>query len=632
MLTRRNTALACLLAALTAFWHGVVSARAPGQSAQEPPAAGSQAPPQPTFRTGVRVVRVDVSVTGKGDRPVTDLSADDFTVEEDGAPQKVESVQFLHLDGTRGAAGGDSLAIRSQEHAEAEAARDDVRIFALFFDDYHVDKRPFITVPMRRALESFVARLGPTDLVAVMDPLTPLSALKFTRDFVEVREWVKKLEGRQGETFPIKSVMEEEQLMARNRRMIRAEVTLSALSALVTRLGGLREGRKSVVFVSQGPSTYFGFDGHLEDRMTEVLRAANRGNVNITVFDPRGLGGEGMGVRDTLYRLADETGGRRIVDTNGFEQGLEHVMADASAYYLLGYAPTRPVDDGKFHQIKVRVRRSGTHVTARKGYWAPDAGEVAKAEEAAARPVDPVLTAALSPMAESKSGRVVDIWTGVNVAREGHPVVQVTWEPAGNTPSPGRETPQTLEVERLDAEGKALGEAIPVASSTGVRGDEAVARLAAVAGALSLRLTARLPDGGAADRWTQTIDVPNIGAQPLMLATPEFRRARSPLEFRALRQQPGSAPSAGRRFRRTDRVLIGVTALGAAASAAGITADLLNREGKALASLPVPDTSGGALAFELPVASLAPGTYLLRLVAQAGDQRVERLEGFQIVP
>ena len=43
----------------------------------------------------------------------------------------------------------------------------------IFLDDYHVDKAPQIMLPLRRALEAFVKQLGPFDLVAVMEPLTP---------------------------------------------------------------------------------------------------------------------------------------------------------------------------------------------------------------------------------------------------------------------------------------------------------------------------------------------------------------------------------------------------------------------------------------------------------------------------
>ena len=62
-------------------------------------------------------------------------------------------------------------------------------------------------------------------------------------------------EGRRGEIFPVKSAAEEAQLTVRNLAEVRGGVTLDALNAIVTHLGGLREGRKSVLFVSQGPPT-----------------------------------------------------------------------------------------------------------------------------------------------------------------------------------------------------------------------------------------------------------------------------------------------------------------------------------------------------------------------------------------
>ena len=64
------------------------------------PAGGTQ-PTQPVFRTGVSVVRVDVSVTGKGQKPIEDLAAGDFELEEDGVPQRVDTAQFVKRDGRR---------------------------------------------------------------------------------------------------------------------------------------------------------------------------------------------------------------------------------------------------------------------------------------------------------------------------------------------------------------------------------------------------------------------------------------------------------------------------------------------------------------------------------------------------
>ena len=90
----------------------------PGQQAppatQQAPPAGQQQPAQqqPVFRAGVKLVRVDVTVTGKGDLPVADLTPADFEVAEDGAPQKVEQLQFVRLDGQRPAGDETSLEIR----------------------------------------------------------------------------------------------------------------------------------------------------------------------------------------------------------------------------------------------------------------------------------------------------------------------------------------------------------------------------------------------------------------------------------------------------------------------------------------------------------------------------------------
>src|SRR5687767_957090 len=130
-------------------------------------ADGSQtaAQPQvPIFRAGTDLVRVDVTATVNGDEPVTDLEAADFEVTEDDVPQTVETIKFVRVDGTRTSNLDEPLEIRSKQHALLEAAREDVRIFALFLDDYHIDKRPDITLPLRDTLTRFIKQLGPNDL------------------------------------------------------------------------------------------------------------------------------------------------------------------------------------------------------------------------------------------------------------------------------------------------------------------------------------------------------------------------------------------------------------------------------------------------------------------------------------
>ncbi len=117
-----------------------------------------------------------------------------------------------------------------------------------------------------------------------------------------------------------------------------------------------------------------------------MFDAANRSNTAIYAVDPRGLSTGEFDIADnisgrtsqaaltstmdTLRTLAENTDGRAIVNRNDLGKGMQQIIRDASAYYLLGYNSTQAPQDGKFHEIKVRVKRPGVQVRARKGYWA----------------------------------------------------------------------------------------------------------------------------------------------------------------------------------------------------------------------------------------------------------------------
>jgi VWFA-related protein len=147
--------------------------------------AGSQDPPQdpppqqPVFRTRVDAVTADVIVTDKNGHPVTDLTKDDFEIRESGKIQQVETFKLVQLNDAIDPDANYS-AIRSLEDEEIEAARDDLRLIVIFFDDYHIHRGN--AYAMRAQLAGFVRSLNPRDLVAVMHPLTPDTALTFSRD------------------------------------------------------------------------------------------------------------------------------------------------------------------------------------------------------------------------------------------------------------------------------------------------------------------------------------------------------------------------------------------------------------------------------------------------------------------
>jgi hypothetical protein len=74
--------------------------------------------------------------------------------------------------------------------------------------------------------------------------------------------------------------------------------------------------------------------------------------------------------QDTLVTLASDTGGRAFLDTNDFASVYTKVIADTSAYYLLGYSSTNPARDGRFRRIKVRLNKPGLKLEHRNGYYA----------------------------------------------------------------------------------------------------------------------------------------------------------------------------------------------------------------------------------------------------------------------
>jgi len=620
MTVRHAAALAVLLALGALAAPGVRAGRQP----QEAVASAQPQPQPPIFRAGTDLVRVDVTVTGRDDEPVTDLRLTDFEVTEDGVPQVVENMQLSRVSGTRTSDLNEPLEIRSRQHALLEAAREDVRLFGIFLDDYHIDKRPEITLPLREAVNSFIKQLGANDLAVIMEPLESLRDLKYTRSKQDLLNRVRTFEGRRGEVFPLKSAVEEAQMTQRNWMELRAGVTLSALGALATQFGGLREGRKSILFFSQGPPVRPGSPNDL--RYKEAMEAANRGNVTIHVIDPRPLGSVGFGGDDILRRIAYDTGGRAIVSTNDPERHLRAVMSDASAYYLVGYTPTRRTNDGKFHEIKVRVARRGLKVTARRGYWAASEKELTAAAEAAATPVNVALTTALAAITDSASTRAVTVWTGVSKGEDGRSRLTYTWE--ATPASASADKPARLEIQPVDESGK---ETMPAQVIGGAPGElPMMAHFQWPAGRQRLRFTSLTTAGETIDRWVQTQLVPDLSKNAIVLATPRFLRARNMIELRAIEANPSPSPTALMRFGPTERVLVEIECAAPQDEAPLVKVDLLNAQGGVLRALDAPPLANGRLRMPLPVGSLANGTYILRATATAGEQRAEQWVAFRV--
>jgi hypothetical protein len=73
-----------------------------------------------------------------------------------------------------------------------------------------------------------------------------------------------------------------------------------------------------------------------------------------------------------LEQIAEQTGGRAYVNTNGFKEAIEVIVSNGSSYYTLSYATTNDKWEGQFRRIKVALSRSGLHAQYRQGYYAID--------------------------------------------------------------------------------------------------------------------------------------------------------------------------------------------------------------------------------------------------------------------
>jgi hypothetical protein len=474
---------------------------------------------------------------------------------------------------------------------------------------------------------------------------------------------------------------------------------MTAMRGLAVRLGSLREGRKAIIFVSEGfasllppqmrdPNAQFPGMGNpaagnpaaggsiAEDRQrfrsdTElysdlrvVFDTANRHNTAIYAIDPRGLAAgefdisENIGskadqdflraTQDTLQVLALNTDGRAIINRNDLEKGLRQVVRDTSAYYLLGYNSSAPAD-GKFHEIKIRLKRAGVQVRSRKGYWAPTAEEAAKASAPPKPAPPPAVEKALSGVETRQRDAYISTWLGTGRGSGSKTRVTFVWEPL--PPIPGEKRQDAARVQVL-ATGKG-GEEFYRGTVPPESGDppaEAAAPAAAPAapalrtgskvtfdappGRMQVRVIVQNDKGQVLDSFQQEIPIPDFSGTDVRLSTPAVLRARTPREFQALSRDTDPVPTPLREFRRTDRLLIRFFAnVPGGASSAGIAVKLLNRVGQKMVDLPAAAPADPAQPYQidLPLAGFSPGEYVIEIRAAGVSGEATELIAIKVV-
>lgn len=263
---------------------------------------------QPTFRSGVAVVSIDASVMD-GNRPVGNLTRDNFSVTDNGVPQTIDSVSLDTVPL------GLMLVLDTSESLKGEAM-----------------------TSLAAAARGLVASLRPDDAAALM-----LFADQVRLAVAPTRERAPMLTALEG-------------LEAAGATSINDAIVLSLLhDPTVTSVM-----RPVMVVFTDGRDTasWLGSD--------QAQQAARRSRALIHVVELRTAGT----VTNFARELAKAGGGRSWSATSAgaLRELFGQVLTELRARYLITYYPTG-VDRRGWHEVKVRLKNARGDITARPGYF-----------------------------------------------------------------------------------------------------------------------------------------------------------------------------------------------------------------------------------------------------------------------
>ena len=214
-----------------------------------------------------------------------------------------------------------------------------------------------------------------------MKPLDHLTEIRFTRDRTAARAAVSSFAGRRNEYTPRSAF--EDQYLGRSPsavRAARAQIVISGLRALATRIGDLNGGLGGIVLLSEGFTTEVprARERRLPD-LQGLVRASSRFRVLLYAFDPGVVApppaDADAGTTDAdaaiessafLQSLARQTGGDGLPAGQDLGPALARVSRDLDSYYVLTFTAPH-ANDGRFHAVQVTTSRRDAKVRARSG-------------------------------------------------------------------------------------------------------------------------------------------------------------------------------------------------------------------------------------------------------------------------
>lgn len=598
----------------------------------------------PTFRAGVEAVMLDVSVLDPVGRPIRGLTAGDFTVREDGRPQKLMTFTAVDLPEL---AGPTTPWIRDvAPDVRDNSLNSERRVLVLVLDDatrIGVDHARVIS-RTREIATQIISQLGPVDVAAVTFVADPSGGQEFTQDRARLVAAVQRYRG---------AAVHDSALEKMAPRLV-----IDTLEGHARDLAGMQQRRKALVWISIGPRIDFidsgpvlyqaggedqpGITREMIKRLQNLFTEAQRANVNVYCIDPAGLvvttsGTDPLKInREFLRTVSGNTGGFTISETDDVAPGIAQIFRETGSYYLLGYQPDNPRTEGRFRRIQVRVNRQAT-VRTRTGYFEPRVPRSMKPG-----PAPPLLSTAIASVLPRS-----DVPMSVAAApfalegrREGTLTVVARLE-ATEPLTTGSAEDVDLLVNAYDATGGSPKASQRLKAHVVLRPDatsaqyELFTRLDLRPGRYQLRLAAQVKDKAGSVYYD--VDVPDFARAPVSLSgivlaiEPAVRAAPTG----ALASVLPVVPTAQRTFARDDRVSAFLRVYQAAKSvAAPVSLAIRISDARGVVVFerteelsPARFSGGHAVDYQmsLPIAGLAPGPHLLTIEAtRAGTASARR--------
>jgi VWFA-related protein len=368
-----------------------------------------------TLSMKVQLVVETVVVKDKQGNAVEGLTAKDFVVTEDGAPQAIRFCEHQDLAANakplqQSKAADEDLKIykrlaRTQiapETVEKERYKNR-RLLALYFDMSAM--RPADQLRALYAAEQFIrTQMTSVDLVSIMRYNS--ASVDVLQDFTADRDRLLSIletmivgEGQDSaEEVDDASSADTGAAFGQDDsefNVFNTDRQLSALQTAAKMLGQVNE-KKSLIYFAGG----LRLNGiNNQAQLHATVDAAIKAGVSFWPIDARGLvaeasfgdatqGSQGNAniyngaaanattvafqySQDTLYALAGDTAGKAQFDSNDLDRGIVQAQQAISDYYVIGYYTTNTARNGKFRHVKVALAQdTGAKLEYRQGYYA----------------------------------------------------------------------------------------------------------------------------------------------------------------------------------------------------------------------------------------------------------------------